>query len=246
MTEFVRQALVNLDLSTSPTGYARNDMERRVISTKQHAISCHFDQAKRVEKSDYSPFRHLSQRGCHYPSATIAHMNRRPRYCPSATQNVADPLSGTWGQPRCIAQNTDFVSDRFERFPIEPGMTGNFVKPGMTGGQAGNDGESVRGESSSFPSDGNEWDRTRKATWGDSHRAAGAPAEFGFLRARAGGNGRARRDDGVCLRRLRDRHGPVKRRVRRQDHFRPWRAAESRMEPVPRLPDDGLPEHIKT
>ena len=71
-------------------------------------------------------------------------------------------------------------------------------------------------------------------------------AEFGFLRARAGGNGRAQRDDGVCLRRLRDRDGTVKRRVRRQDHFRPWRAAESRMEPVPRLPDDGLPAHIKT
>ena len=27
----------------------------------------------------------------------------------------------------------------------------------------------------------------------------GATAEFGFQRARAGGNGRARRDDGVCL-----------------------------------------------
>ena len=27
----------------------------------------------------------------------------------------------------------------------------------------------------------------------------GAQAEFGFKRARAGGNGRARRDDGVCL-----------------------------------------------
>ena len=27
----------------------------------------------------------------------------------------------------------------------------------------------------------------------------GVTAEFGFQRARAGGNGRARRDDGVCL-----------------------------------------------
>ena len=40
-----------------------------------------------------------------------------------------------------------FVSDRFGRFP---------VKPGMTESNAGNDGELVRGESSSFPSDGND------------------------------------------------------------------------------------------
>ena len=39
------------------------------------------------------------------------------------------------------------MSDRFGRFP---------VKPGMTGGRAGNDGESVQVESSNFPSDGND------------------------------------------------------------------------------------------
>ena len=69
---------------------------------------------------------------------------------------AAAPLSGTWGQPRCITQDTEFVSDRFGSFPVKPGMTGNFVKTGMTGGRAGNDGESVQVESSSFPSDGND------------------------------------------------------------------------------------------
>ena len=50
---------------------------------------------------------------------------------------MADPLSVTRGLPRYTAQDSNFVSDRFERFP---------VKPGMTGSNAGNDGDPDRYE----------------------------------------------------------------------------------------------------
>ena len=49
--------------------------------------------------------------------------NSWAHYCPFMNRNVADPLSGTRGLLRCIAQETDFMSDRFERFPVKPGMT---------------------------------------------------------------------------------------------------------------------------
>ena len=81
-----------------------------------------------------------------------------------------------------------------------------------------------------------EWSFPMCWTDGGCRGDGGVTAEFGFQRARAGGNGRARRDDGVCLRRLRDRYGPVKRRVLRQDRFRLRRAAESRTEPAHHCP----------
>ena len=45
------------------------------------------------------------------------------RFRPPMTRNVADPLSGTRGRPRFIAQGIIFVPERFERFPVTPGMT---------------------------------------------------------------------------------------------------------------------------
>ena len=77
-----------------------------------------------------------------------------------------------------------------------------------------------------------------------------ARAEFGFQRQRAGGKGRARRDDGVCLTTLRDRRaGPVKGGVRRQAPSRLREPLKAVMEPAPppSRPDSGplatLPTH---
>ena len=57
-------------------------------------------------------------------------------------------------------------------------------------------------------------------------------AEFGFQRQRAGGKGRARRDDGDCLTTLGPPQAGLKGGVGRQAPSRPGIAAETRMEPT--------------
>ena len=47
----------------------------------------------------------------------------RARFRPHTTRIVADPLYGTRGWPRFIAQGIIIVPDRFGRFPVKPGMT---------------------------------------------------------------------------------------------------------------------------